>query len=44
VILVTSDDQPETAKRALLGRAHATIIKPLKPKALEAELNKGNIR
>ena len=44
VIIVTSDDQPETAKRAIQGGAHAIIIKPVMPDLLEADLIKADLR
>jgi len=43
VIIVTSDDQPGTAKSAIQGGAHAIIIKPVMPDMLEAALKKANI-
>jgi len=43
VIFVTSDDQPEIAKRAIQGGAYAIIIKPVMPDLLEASLIKANL-
>jgi CheY-like chemotaxis protein len=43
VIIITSDDQPETSQRAIQGGAHALIIKPVMPEALESALKKANI-
>jgi chemosensory pili system protein ChpA (sensor histidine kinase/response regulator) len=40
VIIVTSDDQPETAQRATAGGAAALILKPIMLDALEVELQK----
>jgi PleD family two-component response regulator len=40
VIVVTSDDQPQTTKRALEGGANAVIIKPAMPDILEKVLMK----
>ncbi len=38
VVIVTSDDQPETAKRALRGGAKAIVYKPVMPEMLEEAL------
>ena len=38
VIIITSDDQPETARRAMRGGASAVIIKPVMPEMLESAL------
>jgi DNA-binding NarL/FixJ family response regulator len=43
VIIVTSDDQPETAQRALAGGAEAVIIKPVMIDVLEETLHKAGI-
>jgi CheY-like chemotaxis protein len=43
VIVVTSDDQPETAQRALAGGAEAIIIKPVMIDLLEETLQKAGI-
>lgn len=40
VIVVTSDDQPETTQRALKGGANAVVIKPVMPDTLEDALKK----
>jgi len=40
VVIVTSDDQPETAKRALRGGAAAIVYKPVMPEMLEDALKK----
>jgi CheY-like chemotaxis protein len=40
LIVVTSDDQPQTTKRALEGGANAVIIKPAMPDILEKVLMK----
>lgn len=40
VIVVTSDDQPETSQRALKGGANAVVIKPVMPDTLEEALKK----
>ena len=45
VIVITSDDQPETAQRATKGGASALVIKPVMPEVLEETLKKiGMIR
>jgi len=43
VILVTSDDQPETATRALSSGAAAVVIKPAMPDTLEAALRQAAV-
>ena len=43
VIIVTSDDQPETSRRALAGGAAAVIIKPVMIDVLEETLKKSNV-
>jgi CheY-like chemotaxis protein len=43
VIIVTSDDQPETAQRALKGGASAVVIKPVMSEILEGALKKTGI-
>ncbi len=43
VIIVTSDDQPQTYKRALDGGASEVIIKPVLMDVLEKFLKKSNI-
>jgi CheY-like chemotaxis protein len=40
VIIVTSDDQPETARRALDGGAAAIVIKPVMAEMIEDALKK----
>lgn len=40
VIIVTSDDQPETARRAFDGGAAAIVIKPVMFETIEAALQK----
>ena len=40
VIVITSDDQPETAQRAMKGGASAIVIKPVMPDILEETLKK----
>jgi CheY-like chemotaxis protein len=40
VIVITSDDQPETAKQAMTLGASAIIIKPVMPDVLETTLHK----
>jgi CheY-like chemotaxis protein len=44
VIVVTSDDQPETKHRVLQGGAVAVIIKPVDFTLLEAALKKAGIQ
>ena len=43
VIVVTSDDQPETKQRARIGGAHAVLIKPVTLERLEAALQQASI-
>jgi CheY-like chemotaxis protein len=43
VIIVTSDDQPETSRRALAGGAAAVIIKPVMIDVLEETLKKNDV-
>jgi CheY-like chemotaxis protein len=43
VIIVTSDDQPETAKRALAGGASAVVLKPVMVGILESALKTAGI-
>jgi CheY-like chemotaxis protein len=43
VIVITSDDQPETRQRVLTGGAVAMIIKPATIDALEEALRKAGI-
>jgi CheY-like chemotaxis protein len=43
VIVVTSDDQPETRQRVMQGGATAMIIKPADLDSLEASLKKAGI-
>lgn len=43
VIIVTSDDQPETARRARDGGADALVLKPVMVDALEEALQKVGI-
>ena len=38
VIVVTSDDQPETAQQAIAGGANAVVLKPVMAGILEAAL------
>lgn len=38
VIVITSDDQPETTRRALDGGAHAVLLKPIMAGLLENAL------
>jgi PleD family two-component response regulator len=40
VIVVTSDDQPETSQRALKAGANAVVIKPVMPDTLEDALKR----
>ncbi len=40
VLIITSDDQPETKKRAMEGGAQAMIIKPISLIQLESALKK----
>ncbi|MBI5294245.1 MAG: response regulator [Chloroflexi bacterium] len=43
VIVVTSDDQPETRQRVLKGGALAILIKPVNLEALEGVLRKSGL-
>jgi CheY-like chemotaxis protein len=43
VVVVTSDDQPETRQRVLKGGAQAILIKPVPLDALEGILRKAGI-
>jgi CheY-like chemotaxis protein len=43
VIVITSDDQPETRQRALKGGAQAILIKPATIDALESAFKKAGI-
>lgn len=43
VLIVTSDDQPETARRALSEGAQAVIIKPVMMDIMEAVLRKASL-
>ena len=43
VIIVTSDDQPQTSKRAMDGGANEVIIKPVMTDILEKTLKKVGI-
>jgi CheY-like chemotaxis protein len=43
VIIVTSDDQPETTRRAHAGGANAVVLKPVMVDILEAALKKAGI-
>ncbi len=43
VIIVTSDDQPETSRKAIKNGACALIVKPIMPDLLEQELSKVGI-
>jgi len=43
VIVVTSDDQPETRKRALDGGALALVLKPVMAEVLEEALQKAGL-
>jgi len=43
VIVITSDDQPETRARVMKGGANAMIIKPATLESLEENLKKLNI-
>ena len=43
VIVVTSDDQPETRQRVMQGGASAVVIKPVLFDSLEAALKKAGI-
>ncbi len=43
VIIVTSDDQPETSQRAFAGGACAVVLKPVMVNILESALKKAGI-
>ncbi len=43
VIVVTSDDQPETRQRVMLGGAQAMLIKPATIDALEGAMKKAGV-
>jgi CheY-like chemotaxis protein len=43
VIIVTSDDQPETSQRAIAGGASAVVLKPVMVTILESALKKAGI-
>ncbi len=43
VIVITSDDQPETRQRVMQGGANAMLIKPATIDLLEGALNKAGI-
>lgn len=43
VIIITSDDQPETRRRVMRGGAQAMLIKPTTIDALEGALKKAGI-
>ena len=43
VIVITSDDQPETRQRVMQGGAAAMLIKPATFDTLEAALKKANV-
>jgi len=43
VIIVTSDDQPETTQRAYAGGANAVVLKPVMVAILEDALRKADI-
>ncbi len=43
VLVITSDDQPETRTQALQAGAQEVIIKPVMPDTLEAALRKSGI-
>jgi DNA-binding NarL/FixJ family response regulator len=43
VIIVTSDDQPETAKRAQKDGASSVVLKPVMVDILEVALKKAGI-
>ena len=43
VIIVTSDDQPETARRAQASNVRAMIIKPVMLETLEAAVKKAGL-
>jgi DNA-binding NarL/FixJ family response regulator len=43
VIVITSDDQPETRQRVMRGGAQAMLIKPATIDALEGALKKAGV-
>jgi CheY-like chemotaxis protein len=43
VIIITSDDQPETRQRVMRGGAQAVIIKPATMDALETAMKKSGV-
>jgi len=43
VVVITSDDQPETSQRVMRGGAHAILIKPATIDALEGALKKAGV-
>ena len=43
VVIVTSDDQAETARRAMKGGASAVVLKPVMAEILEGALKKAGI-
>ncbi len=43
VIVITSDDQPETARRALEGGAQALLLKPIMTGLLESALREAGV-
>ena len=43
VVVITSDDQPETRRRVMIGGATAMLIKPATLDALENALKKAKI-
>lgn len=43
VIIITSDDQPETRQRVMRGGAQAIIIKPATMDALESAMKKSGV-
>lgn len=43
VIIITSDDQPETYQRSIEGGAHDLIVKPVMHEALEMALKKADM-
>jgi DNA-binding NarL/FixJ family response regulator len=43
VVVITSDDQPETRQRVLKGGAQAVVIKPATLDALESAFKKAGI-
>jgi DNA-binding NarL/FixJ family response regulator len=43
VVIITSDDQPETRQRVMKGGAQAIVIKPATLDALESAFKKAEI-